>query len=206
MKTIHLYIALLVWVLLPIVTLAEKNKLLETIKNESDVGVIYEYISGKHWTSENLTIMKALWEKDFKTYPDLPREKLNDDLVRLALANVLLQAGRQCHIKIDMDEVHDFVKSKTKSSDIGIKEKAIYLLGMAGYDEDIPLFSSIVKSEQLGFAEQAALALLFFNSSAALNALQDLSKQVKRPSLKKALQELVTTYQNGGLTTKKCAE
>ena len=206
MKTIHLYIALLVWVLLPIVTLAEENKLLETIKNESDVGVIYEYISGKRWTSENLIIMKAFWEKDFKTCPDLPREKLNDDIIRLALANVLLQAGRQCKIKIDMDEIHDFVKSKTMSNDIGIKSKATYLLGLAGYNEDIPFLSSIVKSEQQGFAEEAALALLFFNSSAALNALRNLSKQVKRPSLKMTLQELATTYQNGGLTTKKCAK
>ena len=109
--------------------------------------VIYNYINSIDWTTENLSIAKSLWKKDIKMYPNLPWGKLNNDIVRLALANILMQSSRQCKIEIDMDELHNFVKSKTMSENLDIRGRASLLLGLAGYDEDIPFLFSIVKSE-----------------------------------------------------------
>ncbi len=207
MKITQLYLVFLLGILFSIAPQAEENNLLKTIENESNVLEIFNAISTIDWTPENLSMLEALWKKDFKTYPNLPREKLNNDTVRLALANILMQANRHhCPIKIDMDELHDFVKSKAMSSDLEIKGDATFLLGLAGYDEDIPFLSAIVKEEQEGYAESAVSSLTSIHSYAAIDELRKLNKQVKRPSLKKDLQEVVEGYKNKGITnrTKGC--
>lgn len=194
MKYTYLYLTFCIGIFFSVISLAEKNTLLETLKKESDVNAIYNYINNLEWSAENLNILKALWEKDVNKYPDIPWNKLNNDITKLALANILMQSGRQCRVKIDIEELHDFVKSKTLSNDPRIKGKASYLLGLAGYDDDIPFLSTIVKNEQEGYAEEAALSLVFIHSKAALIELKSLHKKVKRTTLKSFLQNLVMKY------------
>jgi len=195
----------LLWVFLPDTTQAEQHILLKTIKNESNVLEIYNYINNIDWTTSNLNIIKALWKKDLKAYPDIPLEKLNNTTIRLALANILMQTGRHCLVKMDIDELHDFVKSRALSSNPRIKGKAIYILGLAGNNKDIPFLFSVVESEQEGFAEAASLSLVFINSKEALNKLQVLHKRVNRSSLKKFLHNLIMKHRYISYTkVKKC--
>lgn len=179
--------------------LAGGSGFLDTLRYESDVDVIYNAINHVDWSPDSLDVVQALWNKDVLRYPDLPWEKLDDDIVRLALANVLMQAKRHCRINANMADLHDFVKSKAMSDDLRVKGRATYLLGLSGYEEDIPYLSSIVEAELEGYAEEAALSLAFIHSDAALDAIRDLEGKANRSSLKAFLQEILEQYQSHAL-------
>jgi len=205
MKFRYILFVFLIGVMNPIMAGQKEDCFLSTIKNEHDINNIYNYINNIEWTASNLESIKALWEKDTNVKLVISMNKLNNDIIRLALANVLMQASRQCEIIMNIDKLHEFVKSRTHSKNLRIKGKATYLLGLAGYDEDIPFLSSIVMSEKEGYAEEAGLSLTFIHSTAAINALRNLVVTVDRPTLKTFLQALVVKYKNIGLATpKKC--
>ncbi len=154
---------------------AGNNKLLETLRSEGDLNLLCNEINQVEWSTENLNIVQAVWSKNIDKYPDLPWQKLDNDIVRLSIANVLIQAHRHCKIESNMDELHDFVRSKTTSKSLKAKGRATYLLGLAGRNEDIPFLSSIVESEEKGWAEEAALSLIFMHTNEAVDALRVIS-------------------------------
>lgn len=199
MKVLNWFFVIFFSLSWPCASKAGGDGLIDTLQHESDVNVIYNEINHVEWSAENMDVVQALWEKNRQRYPDLPWEKLDDDIVKLALANVLMQAHRHCRIEANMGALHDFVKSKTMSSDLRVKGRATYLLGLSGYEEDIPYLSSIVELEREGYAEEAALSLTFIHSGAALNAIRNLESKVKRPSLKSFLKDLVEKYQSYAL-------
>ena len=165
------------------------------ISGEKDIEKITNAINNLEWSAGNLQDLKSLWNKDLQAKPEGINSKLDNDLVRLSLANVLMQARRQCLVEIDMSELHDFVLTKTKSKNIQVRSRATYFLGLAGNDEDIPFLSSVVEAEKEGFAEEAALSLTFMHTHAALKQLEKLSKNVKRKSLKTFIDELLEKYE-----------
>jgi len=187
---------------------ADTNKLLETLRTEDDIDLLCNEINQVEWSTENLDVVQAVWRKNIDKYPDLPWQKLNNDIIRLAIANVLMQAHRNCKIQSNMDELHDFVRSKTTSKNLEVKGVATYELGLAGRNEDIPFLSSIVESEEKGWAEEAALSLTFMHTNEAVDALRSLQTKVKRQSLKDFLQKMVEKYNQYPLTqrTKGCEE
>jgi hypothetical protein len=184
------------WVALSNVTLAAQDKLSKIVRHETSVDEVYNSINNVEWSNENLEIVRDLWKEDLAKYAKVPRSAKDNDIIRLALANVLMQATRHCRISgIDMNELHDFVLSRTKSDNASVRGRATYLLGLAGYDSDIPFLVSVVESEKEGYAEEAALSITFIHSDAGLDALRNLAKKVSRPSLKSSLQEMVEKYQ-----------
>jgi hypothetical protein len=205
MKKKYLFIVL---VLFSCSVFAGDNKLLETLRSENDVDVLYNEINHVEWSTENLDVVQAVWSKNIDKYPDLPWQKLDNDIVKLAIANVLMQAHRNCKIESNMDELHDFVRSKTTSKSLKVKGRSTYLLGLAGRNEDIPFLSSIVESEEKGWAEEAALSLVFMHTNEAADALRSLQTKVKRQSLKDFLRKKVEKYDQYPLTqrTKGCEE
>ncbi|MCD4744658.1 MAG: hypothetical protein K8R67_19515 [Desulfobacteraceae bacterium] len=191
---------IIVLVLFSCSVFAGNNKLLETLRSEDDLDLLYNEINHVEWSTENLDVVQAVWNKDIDKYPDLPWQKLDNDIVRLALFNVLMQAHRNCKIESNMNELHDFVRSKTTSKNLKVKGRATYLLGLAGRDEDIPFLSSIVESEENGWAEEAALSLTFIHTNAAVDALRSLQMKVRRQSLKDVLRDMVKKYDQYPLT------
>lgn len=177
-------------------SLATQNKLLELVRYETNVDEVYNAINNVEWSNDNLSAVRSLWKENLTKYAKVPRSATDSDILRLALANVLMQATRHCRISgINMDELHDFVLSRTKSNDARVRGRATHLLGLAGYDSDIPFLVSAVESEKEGYAEGAALSITFVHSVASLDALRNLAKKVSRPPLKAFLKELVETYE-----------
>lgn len=177
-------------------SIAGQNRLVESVRNETDVNKIYNDINNVEWSNANLATVRNLWNEDLTKYAEVPRSTADNDIIRLALANVLMQAKRHCRVNgINMDELHEFVLSRTKSNNVSVRGRATYLLGLGGYDSDIPFLASIVESEKKGYAEEAALSITFIHSEAGLDAIRNLSNNVSRPSLKAFLQEMLEKYQ-----------
>lgn len=196
MKQPTLLFASMVLVALSNLSLAEQSKLLDLVRYETNVDEIYNAINNTEASNDNLTEVCDLWKGDLSKHAKVPRSTIDNDIIRLALANVLMQATRHCRISgISMDELHHFVLSRTKSENTRVRGRATYLLGLAGYDSDILFLESVVESEKEGYAEEAVLSITFIHSEASLDALRNLVKKVSRPSLKMFLQEKIEKYQ-----------
>lgn len=195
MKRVTLLFTCMALVALSSAPLAGQNKLLELVRHETDIDKVYNAINNAEWSNTNLAAVRNLWKENLTKYAKVPRSAADTDMIRLALANVLMQATRHCRISgIDMDELHNFVLSKTKSENLGVRGQATYLLGLAGYESDIPFLVSVVESEKEGYAEGAALSISFIHSEAGLDVLRNLAKKVSRSSLKAFLEKLVEEY------------
>ena len=181
---------------------ATDNEIVEILSFEKDIDVISNKINNVDWSQKNLVTLKNLWAQEYKKYPSISEAKLQNTLVRLSIANVLMQAKRQCRIDIEMSKLRQYVLMQTKSSSIRVKSRATYFLGLAGNNEDIPYLSSVVTSEEEGFAEEAVLSLTFIHTPEALNALEKLSNKVKRVSLKEFIFDFVSKYNNTPLVVK----
>lgn len=174
---------------------ATQNGLLQSVREDTDVDKIYNAINNVEWSDANLSTIRNLWEEGLIKYTKVPRSTADNDIIRLALANVLMQATRHCRISgIDMDQLHDFVLSRTKANNASVRGRATYLLGLAGYDSDIPFLVSVVETEKEGYAEEAVLSITFIHSEAGLDALTRLADKVSRPSLRSFLQETLEKY------------
>lgn len=189
-KTILLFVACLQYS----IGMANQQQLIDMVKSHTDVDNIYNEINATQWSDSNLSALSYLWNQDL-TYATISRSTKDADIIRLAISNVLMQSIRHCHaIQITMEELHNFVLSKAQSNNASVRGRATLLLGLAGYESDIPFLSSVVLVEEQGYAEEAARSLTFIHSEAALNALRNLSEVVSRPSLKSYLERLITGY------------
>ena len=174
---------------------SERNEIIDLVRSERDIYIVYTKISNTEGTEKNLSVMDSLWKSDFSEFSDVQRTNSDKYLIRLALASVLVQAVRQCRYKtVGIDEFHNFFLLKTKSDNPSIKSDSMRLLGLAGFDSDIPYLEKIIKTEQEGYAEEAALSIMFIHSKAGLNALEKLSNSVSRPALKEFILEIVVKY------------
>ncbi|MEQ1484221.1 hypothetical protein [Methyloglobulus sp.] len=170
---------------------AQETDVADKLKDIKTVDGIYNFINHLDLSKENLNFVLDLWKQDKDKYPDLPWKLISEDISRIAIASNLIQGRRQCLIDIDMDEPHDFVLAKSKSKDLSVKGRALSVIGLAGYESDIPYLASIVLDEQEGFAEGASLSIFFIGSSSALTSLDDLERKVKTEGLKNFLAHLI---------------
>lgn len=192
----YLMIIILIGVCAPSFAVSpEQNKIIDLVSNERDIDTVYNKIGNAEWTEENLSVITDLWRSDLSKYQGVSRSNIDKDLIKIALAYVLIQATRQCHYKaVSMNELHDYLLSKTKSNNLSIKGRSTYSLGLAGFDSDIPYLVNIIRTEEEGYAEEAALSIMFIHSKAGLSALEKLANSVSRPALKEFISKMVVKY------------
>lgn len=77
-----------------------------------------------------LPFLVDLWTNQKDKYPDLQWEIINSDIVKVDIANVLLQAQRNGRIQIDKGSVYEFVASLLDSSDVQVAQNAILTLSL----------------------------------------------------------------------------
>lgn len=208
MKRFTLLFACMALAVLSNSTVAAENELLELVRHEADVEKVYSAISRAEWSDANLSVVSNLWREGPAKHAKVPRSADENDLIRLALTNVLMQTTRQCVSRgIAMKELHDFVLSRTKSNSPSVRGRATFLIGLAGFDSDIPFLVSMVESEKEGYAEQAVVGITYIHTKAGLNALRNLEKKVTRPALKMFIHERLEQYEAHPLSEpfKECA-
>lgn len=138
----------------------------------------------------NLVFLTDLWDINKSKYPKLPWKRFETDVVRVEIANVLLQAARNGRQVTNKESLHDFVRKRAGSPNPVVRGMAASALGMAGDDRDIPLLSKIVSNEEPGVFEQAALGLVAIDSGRARDALHKLERTVSRQDAKAFLRQI----------------
>jgi hypothetical protein len=131
-----------------------------------------------------------LWEKNTRKYAYLPWRIINSDIVRIEVANVLIQASNNGLIKVDQDELRKYARLVVSGSDQLAVASAISTLGLIKNSEDIKLIERVALEENPRTFARAIIALAENCDPAAEIVLNDVSKRVGRDESKRFLREI----------------
>ena len=100
-----------------------------------------------------LPFLVDLWSNQKAKYPELQWEIINSDIVRVDIANVLLQAQRNGRIQIDEDELYEFLARLLGSSDLQVAQNAILTLSLIDEPRSVDkILSAANRKKQMDFS------------------------------------------------------
>jgi hypothetical protein len=76
------------------------------------------------FSDANLAFIKDLWEGNSQKHPSIPWERFRLEIVRVELANVLLQAHRNGFKTVEKSQLHQFVRERTVIFGVSVKTPA----------------------------------------------------------------------------------
>lgn len=151
-------------------------KALNTVKRMSYQGKILPFVHD-------------LWDEREDKYPDLPWKTVNADIVKVEIANILLQAEANGRIEIHREELHKFVSRLINSADVDVARSAILTLTLTDDERDVDKIFSIAKQQKKGTFRASVLTLAKMCNSVASKALDQLEKDVEKSELKSFIAE-----------------
>lgn len=122
-----------------------------------------------------LPFLKDVWERNTNKYPHLSWRTLDDDLIRLRLANVLLQARRNRLIEFDASAMQTLSREKIRAREISVSHEAIRNLAYFDDPQDVEILLSLATEEDPRTYRPTVLSLIFMCidlATAALDRLQ----------------------------------
>lgn len=131
-----------------------------------------------------LPFIRDLWEERKDKYPDLPWNIINEDVIKVELANILLQAAANGKIEINTEKLHKYVLGLIDSEDTDVARSAILTLSIIDDVRDVDKIFSIAKQQKKGTFRASVLTLANMCNSAANTALEQLEKYVDNSELK----------------------
>jgi len=126
-----------------------------------------------------LPLVRDLWDNKKEIYPDLQWEIINSDIIRIDIANVLLQAQRNGRIQIDTNGIYDFVAGLVDSSDVQVAQNAILTLSLINESRSAEKIMSAAKRQNKWTFRSSIVALLSMCHSSAEKALDQLEMSVR---------------------------
>ena len=157
------------------------------IINTGNIDRIIESINiakGVSYKGQILPLMRDLWDKRVDKYPQLPWRIVNKDIIRLEVANILIQGDSNGLIKIDRDAIHEFVSQSLDSDDVFVQASAISTISLFDYEKDVRKLLEIANQQKRRTFGRAVLALTKMCGPAGRKALDELEKTITRPDLR----------------------
>ena len=157
------------------------------IMNTGNIDRIIESINiakGVSYKGQILPLMRDLWDKRVDKYPQLPWRIVNKDIIRLEVANILIQGDSNGLIKIDRDAIHEFVSQSLDSDDVFVQATAISTISLFDDDKDVEKLQEMANQQKRRTFGRAVLALAKMCGPAARKALDELEKTITIPDLR----------------------
>lgn len=163
-----------------------KDKLSKVInsKNIDRVLDTLNEVKKMSYQGEILPFIKDLWNLDKKEHTDLAWNIVKKDIVRVEIANILVQAERNELINIKKDDIHNYILSLLNSKDVYVVQKAITTLGLFDCKSDVDDILSIAKKQNKITFRVAVITLANMCNSASYKALDQLFKFINDKQLK----------------------
>ena len=98
-----------------------------------------------NYQGEILPFVKDLWHLKKNKHPDLAWNIVTKDIVRVEIANILLQAERNGLIDINKENLHNYILGLLSSNDVYVVQKSIFTLSTFDYNSDVDDILSIAK-------------------------------------------------------------
>jgi hypothetical protein len=175
----------------PSETYVSVDELTATLKtrNIDRILVALNAVKQMSYQGEILPFVRDLWDGRKDRYPDLPWETINADIVRVDIANILLQAEANGKIKVDKEKIHRYVAGLLGSTDIDVVRNAILTLSLLDDEKDVDKILAIAKQQQKGTFRAAVVALSKMCNPAAAKALAQLEESVTQKELRSYVAE-----------------
>lgn len=172
-------------------TYVSVDELTATLKtrNVDRILVTLNTIKQMSYQGEILPFVRDLWDGRKDKYPELPWETINSNIVKVDIANILLQAHANGKIKLDTESVHRYVAGMISSTDIDVARNAILTLSLLDDEKDVAKILAIAKRQQKGTFRAAVVALSKMCNPAAAKALAQLEESVTGKELKSYVAE-----------------
>lgn len=150
--------------------------------NSGDVSLVVSdlnSIKSSGLKNNTLHTVLELWNIDVKKHPGLNWSLVKEDVIRVELADVLLQAESNGLIKLNTEYLHEYVTSMLESKDHNVLNSAILALSGIADLNDIDKIYKIAKQEQGESFRASVVSLSQMCNPAANRALESLRTKIK---------------------------
>lgn len=147
--------------------------------NSRDLDRIIEELNDvkrMRYKGEILPYVKALWDEREDVDRSLDWGVVTLPIVKLDLANILIQAIRNGMVDLEMGEFHAFVRDHVTSEDRAVARNALLTLSIVNDPADVPVLLSAAREQNPGTFGAAVVALSGMCGQAASAALDSLEE------------------------------
>lgn len=158
------------------------------------------------YQGEILPFIHDLWDSRKNKYPELPWDTINTDIVKVDIANILLQAAANGKTKIDKEKIHRFVAGRISSTDIDVARNAILTLSLIDDAKDVDGILAIAKQKKKGTFRASVIALSKMCNPKATRALDQLEASISGAEFKSYITETKREAQSFKERTRWCEQ
>jgi HEAT repeat protein len=141
------------------------------------------------YKGEILPFVRDLWNGQLADHNDLPRTMIERDVVRIELADILVQAYRNGFIKELDADVHPYARELAAGGDVQLVTSAVQVLATIDDPADVPILEGIANQQAKGTFRAAILALAEMCNAEANVALARMGSSDLQPDNKRFLEE-----------------
>ncbi|MDA2911407.1 hypothetical protein MYX04_10800 [Nitrospiraceae bacterium AH_259_D15_M11_P09] len=131
-----------------------------------------------------LPLLHDIWEERREKYEGFAWKTLKKPIVRVDIANVLLQAARNGKIELDEERLHQFVSGLIESDDVDVAVTAIWTLEIFDEDRDVKKILSVAKEQREGTFHMSVSSLATMCNPSAARAIRELLDNIKDEELR----------------------
>jgi hypothetical protein len=154
-------------------------KAIKAQKLDDTIEILNEVKRTQH-RGDVLPLVQDLWNNDKKRYADLPWSFVNLDVVRISIADILVQAYRNGLANVDRKGLHAFVRKVAGGSgDVQARGNALLVLGTIDDARDVPVLKSAALEERDWISTSAIISLGTMCNGDAGKALDALPRALK---------------------------
>jgi len=133
---------------------------------------------------EILPFIIDLWEQKREKHPGLPWDVINVNVVKVGIADILLQAEKNGKVKMDPKPMHQFVLGQIDSNDPDVVRKAIGALSLIDDPADVGKLKQVAMKKDPATFSIAVASLTLMCNETAKNAVTDIESATSEPDLK----------------------
>jgi hypothetical protein len=165
-------------------------EVLKTDDADEIVRVMNE-LKRKQSSWELMDFTMELWNKNKTKYPELNWVMLESPVIRIEIADILVQANYNGYVKIEKKEINNYAREVINGPDQMAKSQAVSVIGTLKNEADIPLLRNVALEENPVTFTSAILALSSFCKDQGANALNEINKKLKRTDSKKQFAKIL---------------
>ena len=161
--------------------------LIETInaKDVDKIIIMTNTIKGMRYKGLILPFILDLWMGNNEKYPGLAWNIVNLDIIRLEVADILVQSQRNSIINLETKEkeaIHNYTLRMIGNQDVALALRAIFILEIIDDEKDVGKILSIAIAENTpdGTFRAAIITLLGMCSQQAFAAVEKLGDLIKK--------------------------
>jgi hypothetical protein len=159
---------------------AAPDELIAVFEQGDTDAVVYALneIKASPVNSEVIELVRCAFEKCDGLDPSWSNPTINDPLVRINMADVLVQAGRRGHAGIDEPALLQFVLVEINGSVEEVRQRCLMILSYIGGPENVARIVDVAHAtDDLSTFRYAVIALKHINSGRAIKALKELLRE-----------------------------